>query len=217
MNTAVNMGWCCRSSVYVFTSGGVNTAECELQLFFQGVDVNEVTALYHSTFNVTGRAMRSGEVRPIASVCEREIVGGLQFVRKLHFPLSPSSSFPPDYPLYLTNLVIHPLSAVLSPDLSWPDTGQIALPSLLYLPVCYLLLGYPGVLTWRCAAQSVSCLMMSESPSHLPCWYATGLSNPAVMSHDLAWPDPTPGGLACQSHLASLPPIATWTPIDNPM
>ena len=114
MNTAVNMGWCYRSSVYVVTSGGVNTAECELQLFFQGVDVNEVTALYHSTFNVTGRAMRNGEVRPIASVCEREIVGGLQFVRKLHFPLSPSSSFPPDYPLYLTNLVIHPLSAVLS-------------------------------------------------------------------------------------------------------
>ena len=125
MNTAVNMGWCYRSSVYVVTSGGVNTAERELQLFFQGVDVNEVTALYHSTFNVTGRAMRNGEVRLIASVCEREIVGGLQFVRKLHFPLFPSSSFPPDYPLYLTNLVIHPLSAVLSPNLSWPDIRHL--------------------------------------------------------------------------------------------
>ena len=75
-----------------------------------------VTALYHKNLFDIGDTARSGQLVVIKRVCVRELVGELQFVRKLRSPSSP----------HLTTLVLDPTNlpstpfqlAVISPDLS---------------------------------------------------------------------------------------------------
>ena len=82
--------------------------------------------------------MRNGESGQLRGQRVREVVGELQFVRKLHFPLS--SSFPPGCTLYLTNPAIHPFQLV---DLT--DTYQIAV--LCFIFACWL--GWTDLLLGR--------------------------------------------------------------------
>ena len=136
--------------------------------------------------------MRNGESGQLRGQRVREVVGELQFVRKLHFPLSSSSS-PPGCTLYLTNPPIHPFQLV-SLLVSWPDW---------HLPDCYvmfyicLLVGLDWSTTWT----TLVFLPAAETRPRLHDWYDTRLSSPVVMSPDLT------------RHLGIEPPVTdTWRP-----
>ena len=142
--------------------------------------------------------MRNGESGQLRGQRVREVVGELQFVRKLHFPLS--SSFPPGCTLYLTNPPIHPFQLV-SLLVSWPDW---------HLPDCYvmfyicLLVGLDWSTTWT----TLVFLPAAETRPHLHDWYDTRL----MLWCHLTWPDTWGSSLLSPTHgvhgsLLHLPPV----------